>query len=65
MDYCGKIVKISRNGERFWLVDVMKDDDGHYFGRVNNHLVRLHPYKENDIIKFHGDEVLDVWTPEH
>ena len=56
----GSCVKISRNMERFWVEVMEAWAEGWFFGRVDNHLVNPHPYKKDDVIEFHKDEVIDV-----
>lgn len=57
----GSLVKIRRNGERFW-VEVLHEHDqpGIFSGRVNNHLI-ANPEKFGDEIHFSKDEVMDVF----
>ena len=58
----GNLVKIRRNGERFW-VEVLHEHDqpGIFSGRVNNYLI-ANPEKFGDEIQFSRDEVIEVFS---
>lgn len=54
------LVKIRRNGERFWVEITGQHDDGSYQGTINNH-VMMQPEKFGDEIRLTIDEVIDVY----
>lgn len=52
----GRIVKIVRFGERFWLRNV-RMLDGKLIGQVDNHLLEA-PYRKGQIIELTEDEII-------
>ena len=52
-------VKISRNGERFWLKKLSDGLGTTRYGEVANNLIEVHPYKCGDTIEYKEEEVLD------
>lgn len=59
----GRLIKISRNGERFWCEVMGIHDDGRYQARVNNHLVNK-TYEFGEIIDIKPEEVIEEWKNE-
>lgn len=53
----GRIVKIVRNGERFWLRNA-RPLNGTMYGQVDNHLLENPPYF-GQIIQFDENEIID------
>ena len=56
----GRMVKIIRNGERFWVRNV-REMDGRLYGQVDNDVV-MQPFTHGEIIEILADEIIDVWT---
>ena len=52
-------VKISRDGERFWLREIRTEGDGTKTGVVDNELL-VAPYKRGERIEFREAEVIDA-----
>jgi hypothetical protein len=52
-------VKISRNGERFWLRKLSDGMGETRYGEVANNLIEAHPYKLGETIEYKENEVLD------
>jgi hypothetical protein len=52
-------IKISRNGERFWLEHIRKGMGQTNLGKVANQLVADHPYGYGDFIEYLVNEVVD------
>lgn len=55
-----QLVKIRRNGERFWCEITGQHDDGSYQATINNH-VMMQPESFGDEIRITEDEVIDVY----
>lgn len=53
----GRIVKIIRNGERFWLRNV-RHLDGKLYGQVDNMLL-VAPYTKGQIIEIEENEIIE------
>ena len=58
--YLGKIVKVSRYGEAFWLRDVRMIEPGVFVGICNNDLLASNLFKFGDTIPFAEVEPSDV-----
>lgn len=55
-----KLVKVARNGERFWVQLVGRTDSpDEYYGYVRSEVL-MNPENFGDKIIFHATEVLDV-----
>jgi hypothetical protein len=55
----GRIVKVSRNNERFWLRNV-RELDGKLLGQVDNNVTQQ-PFSAGDIIEITEDEIMQEW----
>ena len=56
-----RLVKIVRNGERFWVNNV-RTLDGVLIGEVDNQLVSDQPFNYGDTIELTEDEIIDTYT---
>jgi hypothetical protein len=56
----GKLVKISRYAEAFWVRDVREFEPGLFVGVVDNELSPSNPYKLGDLVPFVEREVREV-----
>jgi len=52
----GRLVKIARNGERFWLRNV-SELNGRRFGQVDNYVMNQ-PFEFGEIIDITKDEII-------
>lgn len=52
----GRVVKIRRNGERFWVRNV-RNMDGRLFGQVDNHVIEQ-PFTFGKIIEISESEII-------
>ena len=62
----GKIVKISRYGEAFWIKNIREVEAGMFIGVVDNELRKENPFRIGDSIPFAACEVgetMDYPTP--
>ena len=59
MNCLPRYVKISRNGERFWIANPKETKNGTYIGFVANHLLN-NSYKYGSIISFKLSEVVET-----
>ena len=56
----GKLVKISRYGESFWIRDVREIEPGMFVGAVDNDLGPNNPFRAGDPIPFALCEIGEV-----
>ena len=56
----GKLVKISRYGERFWVRDVRELETGIFVGTVDNDLDPQNVFRRGDQIPFAACEISEM-----
>lgn len=56
-----QIVKVCHNDERFWVVLVKILGNDEVIGRIDNDLVRPHPFQCGDLIKFRLEHVYSIF----
>ncbi len=57
----GSIVKICNGDERFWVtVNLISDED--IIGTIDNDLLGNNPYKCGDKVKFHKNNIYDIYN---
>lgn len=62
----GDVVKISRNGERFWII-VKKISPGRkrrILGKVDSFVVMQPKLRRGSMIRFKAEDIVDVWVDE-
>lgn len=60
MSIAGKLVKVSRCGESFWVRDVREVASGVWVGTVDNDLAEENDFRAGDTIPFAPQEIRDV-----
>jgi len=54
------LAKISRNGEAFWVKNIVQLEPGVFRGIIDNHVVNQRSLKAGDVIAFVESEVKEV-----